>query len=217
VALMRRRTCVVIAAVILASAAVGCSGSSAGSADGTPTPGAAESPAALVAPSTSPSGLLLTPTVPLTQVYATKIFRPPLTVHVPPGWTTVERDPSAFQMYLGDEEYELTLDHTYTRKESVSAAIARLKKAEGLKPQASYPIVVGGRRGEAIFAGSTYGVRLMFRDSGFHTPGGDEIEVMALPLTDGSTLTIFVTKHNTRPFAPMTQLAHRILSGVTWR
>ena len=43
-----------------------------------------------------------------------------------PRWT-VERDATAFQMYAGDEEHELTFDHSYQQKETVAAAIARLK------------------------------------------------------------------------------------------
>jgi hypothetical protein len=57
-----------------------------------------------------------------------------------------------------------------------------------------------------------------FSDSGFHVPGGD-LEVMAVPLADGTTLTVFVYSgpDKVRPLAVTSRLVRRILATVTWR
>jgi hypothetical protein len=40
-------------------------------------------------------------------------FDPPFTLRIPARWTAVLRDRSAFQVYAGNEDYEITFDHTY--------------------------------------------------------------------------------------------------------
>jgi hypothetical protein len=49
-------------------------------------------------------------------------------------------------------------------------------------------------------------------------PGGD-LEVMAVPLADGTTLTVFVYSgpDKVRPLAVTSRLVRRILATVTWR
>jgi hypothetical protein len=78
---------------------------------------------------------------------------------------------------------------------------------------------VGGRRGLAFVASRPGTLRLQFTDSTFHVPGGVEIEVMAVPLPDGTTVTVFVTTgyDHPRPLEPTRQLARRILATVQWR
>jgi hypothetical protein len=159
---------------------------------------------------------VLDPAAPLTQKYATTSFRPAMSLRLPADWTPAERDPTAFQVYAGGEEHELTFDHTYQQKETVATAIARLRKTPGLRPGPVTPVTMGGRRGEAFVSSSTDGSR--FSDSGFHIPGGD-IEIMAVPLADGTTLTVFVYSgpDKVRPLAVTSRLVRRILATVTWR
>jgi hypothetical protein len=162
------------------------------------------------------SVLVLDPAVPLTKTYATTGFTPPLTLRLPADWTTAERDVSAFQAYAGDEEHELTFDHTYQQKETVAVAIERLRRTPGLRPGAVTAVTMGGRKGQAFVSSSPDGSR--FSDSGFHVPGGD-LEVMAVPLADGTTLTVFVYSgpDKVRPLAVTSRLVRRILATVTWR
>lgn len=163
--------------------------------------------------------IVIQPDVALTKTYRTTIFQPPLTLTLPAGWFPTERDSSALQVYIGDEEHEITFDHTYTRKESVADAIARLKKTDGIKAGPVSSVSMGGRRGLAFVASGTDPMRLQFTDSTFHVPGSSELEVMAVPLADGTTLTVFVTcgPDRIRPLEPTRQLARRILATVQWR
>ena len=69
-------------------------------------------------------------TAPLTQRVKAG-FDPQFSVRIPAGWTSVLRDVSAFQVYTGNEEYEITFDHTYRSKESVAHAIGRLTSTTG--------------------------------------------------------------------------------------
>ena len=190
-----------------------CGGSSGSGGDASASSPTASTGAAVP----SPSALTLDPRDPLAKKYSTTIFKPAMTLQLPAAWTTAERDETAFQMYLGpNEEYELTFDHTYAKKESVAAAIARLKATTGLAPGPVSAVTMGGRRGQSFVSRSSDPVR--FDDSGFHISGGD-IEVMAVPMADGTTLTVFVYNgpDNQRPLDPMRELVRRILATVQWR
>ena len=204
----RRRICLLAATLLMALTA--CGGSSQGSAR--PTASTSPSSPAFVLPSPS----LLDPDVPLTQAYRTTDFRPAMTLKIPADWFPTERDEAALQVFTEGETNEITFDHTYTRKESVATAIARLKKTEGLVPGPVTAVTMGGRRGLAFV--STGDESLIFTDSTFHVPGGD-IEVMALPVADGTTLTVFVYSgpNRTRPLEPTRRLARRVLATVVWR
>src|SRR6476661_8166657 len=102
----------------------GCGGSS--STDARPT----ASPSAQVA-LPSPSILVIDPEKALTRTYSTTVFKPALRLKLPTDWEIAERDESAFQIYAGaDEEYELTFDHSYLKKETVAQAVGRLGSTE---------------------------------------------------------------------------------------
>jgi hypothetical protein len=164
--------------------------------------------------------MVIDPNVPLTQTYSTTVFRPPLTVRLPAGWFPTERDESAFQMYAGDEDYEITFGRDSPGKESVAETIARLKKTEGIQAGPVSPVSVGGRDGMAFVARRPGPLRLTFA-GGFHVPGDSDIEVMAVSLKDGTTLTVFVTRRVddgvTRSLEALRQLTRRILATVQWR
>jgi hypothetical protein len=205
----------VAAAAVILLASTACSGSSDAGAQAAATPSAEAS--AAPSPSVDP----IDPDVALTQAYSTTVFQPPLTVKLPADWYPTERDASAFQMYVGDENYEITFDTTSKRKETVAGAIARLKATEGIQAGPESPVTIGGRQGRAFVASRPGALRLTFSDSGFHVPGGNDIEVMAVPLADGTTLTAFITRRAedgvTRPLEPTRRLARRIFATVTWR
>ena len=200
---------------LLVAALTGCGGSSTGTAQPTASPSAE----AVAAP--TPSVIVIDPQVPLTQTYRTTSFQPPFTLKLPADWYPTERDVAAFQVYAGDEEHEVTFDHSYQRKETVDEAIARLKRTEGLVAGTVSEVSVGGRRGLAFVGkrGGQFGLR--FADSGFHVPAGSDLEVMAVGLPDGTTLTVFVTRRvedgAVRPLEPTRRLAHRILASIVWQ
>jgi hypothetical protein len=211
----RARVAWALSALILTA----CSGSSGESPAAQASRTSSPSSPAVALP--SPSVVGIDPSAPLTQTYTTTLFKPPLTVKLPAGWFPTERDVAAFQVYVGDEDYEITFDHSYTGKESVDGAVERLKKAEGIQAGRVSAVSVGGRASMAFVASRPGTMRLTFSDSGFHVPGGSDLEVMAVPLPDGTTLTVFVGRRVddgvTRPLEPMRRVARRILATVTWR
>ena len=77
-------------------------------------------------------------------------FDPPFTVLIPADWTGVLRDKWAFQAYFGNEDFEVTFDHTYQEKESVDTAISRLAATAGLNAGPVSTIVVGGLTGSEL-------------------------------------------------------------------
>ena len=204
-----------VAIAVLALSGTACSGSSDSGARASTSPSASGSPAPTA------SFAAFDPNVRLTQTYRTTIFQPPLIVKLPADWYPTERDAAAFQMYAGDEDYEITFDHTYTRKESVADAIARLKKTEGIEAGPVSPVSIGGRAGLAFVASRPGVLRLTFPDSGYHVPGGSDLEVMAIPLQDGTTLSVFVTRRVgdgiSRSLEATRQVARRIMATVQWR
>ena len=143
-------------------------------------------------------------------------FDPPFTLQIPGDWTAVLRDRWAFQTFAGNEEFEITFDHTHQEQESVDEAIARLTHTEGLAPRAVSPVVVGGREGKGFVGDSQSAVK--FVDSGFHTNDASTLEVIAIPAPDGTTITIFLTAggdplHGLDALSP---LARRIFDTVEW-
>lgn len=190
-----------------------------------------------VAPSTSPSattsassnapstpasvagspGTTLDSKAALTQTYATTTFIPAFTVTIPAAWTPVERDESAFQAYMGTEDYEITFDHTYQRKETLAEALGRLKGTAGITVERDYAVTVGGRDGLAFDASSATGVA--FTDSGFHTNSAARLGIAVVSLEDGTTLTIFLTSSidPMHGLEPLLELATRIFATVEWR
>ena len=198
--------CRAVAAALLIVLATGCGGSS-GSEAAAPTKQASP----LWRP---PSPVGPDPAAPLTQVFTTTVFKPAMTIRLPADWTPVERDAAAFQAFFGTESNELTLDHSYRQRESVSTAMTRLAATDGLEPGPMYDVSMGGRKGRGFVGKAPKGVE--FKDSTFHIPVGP-IEVMAVPMTDGTTLTVFVTDNVGGGLTSTSQLARRILAGVTWR
>lgn len=157
----------------------------------------------------------INPRAPLTQKVDAG-FDPPFTLRIPARWTSVLRDVSAFQVYAGNEDYEITFDHTYRSKESVAHAIARLTKTDGLAPGRVTDVVIGDRQGKGFLASSQGAVR--FVDSGFHTREGSNLEVFAIPVDDGTTVTVFLTAggnpvHGLDALGP---LARRIFKTLDW-
>jgi hypothetical protein len=157
---------------------------------------------------------------PLTQAFTTKLFEPKFSARFPADWTIVERDAAAFQAYAGQEEAELTVDHTYTTKESVGEGVARLAKTPGLNPGPTSEITVGGRKGRVFTGATPLGPATSFTDSGFHTRGNNEgIGIIVLPAGDGTTVTVFLVAETDRQhgLVPLMKLARRILATLAWQ
>jgi hypothetical protein len=199
---------------------IGCGGEQDGTTSAS-TPRASEATAAIessvpvVVAESSPTKVAIDADATLAQTVDAK-FDPPFTLQIPGDWTGVLRDRWAFQAYAGNEEFEITFDHTYQEKESVDEAIARLTHTEGLAPRAVSTIVVGGREGKGFVADSQAAVK--FVDSGFHTNEASALEIIAIPAPDGTTITIFLTAggdplHGLDALGP---LARRIFDTVTW-
>ena len=77
-------------------------------------------------------------------------------------------------------------------------------------------MVIGDREGKGFVASSMSAV--MFVDSGFHTNQGSRLEVFAIPVKDGTTVTVFLTAegdpmHGLDALGP---LARRIFKTVAW-
>jgi hypothetical protein len=170
-----------------------------------------------VAAASEPAGgtVAIDPDAALTQK-AEAGFDPPFTLRIPGAWTAVLRDRSAYQVYAGNEEFEITFDHTYRQRESVRQAIERLERTPGLVPRRESAVRIGDRAGRGFTAGSDAAVR--FGDSGFHTNEASQLEVFAIPAGDGTTVTVFLTsggspQHGLEALGP---LARRIFATVTW-
>ena len=195
-----------VPALVLA-AATSCSGGDEPGARGTPTPTSAF---------TLPPRATLDPRAALTRAFATTTFRPGFSLRLPAGWSPVERRVDAFQAYLGDEELEITLDHSYRRRESVARGVARLRATPTLLSDPQQAVVVGGRRGVAFVGRSD--TPLFFADSGFH-PGGGPVTIMVLPVPDGTTLTVFLTVYSDTDadMAQLRQLTDRVFATLRWQ
>lgn len=214
-----RRRCLMML-VPLAALAAACGGDSVSSSSSAPssnTPSAtAGTSAAIGTVESSATSTVIDGDAALTQTVDAK-FDPAFTLRIPADWTAVLRDRWAFQAYFGNEDFEITFDHTHQAQESVNQAIGRLMEAEGLAPGPVSRVVVGGREGKSFVAESQSAVQ--FVDSGFHTNDASKLEVMAIPVPDGTTITIFLTAggdpmHGLDVLAP---LARRIFDTVEWR
>jgi hypothetical protein len=144
-------------------------------------------------------------------------FDPPFTLQIPADWTGVLRDPSAFQAYAGQEDFEITFDHTYRQQESVDEGVARMADTAGLVPGPVTAVVVGGREGKGFLGTANSAVR--FLDSGFHTNHAMPVELFVIPAPDGTTITIFLTaegapQHGLEALSP---LARRVFQTVDWK
>ena len=212
----RRRVAPLLLLTVLLGAAA-CGGSDGSTASPMPpaTSDAVSASPAAVTSSASPT-LTIDPQAPLTQRVRSAFYEP-FTLRLPEGWTSVLRDKAAYQVYTGNEEYEITFDHTYTSEESVAEAIARLKEAPGLQAGAVTPVKIGNREGMG-FEGSS-DAAVMFGDSGFHTNEPGRLQVFAVPADDGTTITVFLTA-GADPINGMDTLgplARRIFKTVRWR
>jgi len=143
-------------------------------------------------------------------------FDPPFTILIPADWTGVLRDKWAFQAYFGNEDFEITFDHTYQEKESVDTAISRLAATAGLDAGPASTIVVGGLTGRSFVGESDAAVR--FLDSGFHTNHASRLEIAAIPMDDGTTVTVFLTVGADPELGldALRELARRIFETVQW-
>jgi hypothetical protein len=182
-----------------------------------PTDQATPSPSPLPTAKPTPRASI-DPQARLTQrVEAGLGFDPPFTLRIPADWTAVLRDEAAFQAYSGNEDFEITFDHTFQPEETVDEGIARLTDTPGLLPGPVQPVLVGGREGKGFVADSDAAV--MFSDSGFHTNEGSTLEVIVVPVPGGKTITIFLTAggdpdHGLESLSP---LARRIFKTVEWQ
>ena len=216
----------VAAAVVLALVTVGCatppSAPSSGGSIATATaltPGPSSSPAPSAArPTTSPvARASFDPKAALVTTFASKIYDPGFRLKMPAGWTAIERDPTAFQVYFGEEVDEITIDHTYQKPETPSAAMARLLAAPSQTPQGEpRPITIGGKAGLTVVVDTSAPVT--WSDSGFHTNrAGLRVRLITAPVEGGETVSIFVVA-NTRAddFAAVDEIGLRILATLEW-
>ena len=193
-------------ALAVALLCCGCSGSGQGA---TATPSPTEPGFTLAPPPT------LDPAAALTKPYTTTVFKPGFSLRLPGNWTPVERDVSAFQAYLGDEDVEITFDRSYQKPETVDQGVARLSATPGARPGPAERVVVGGRPGKALVLEADGG--LQFADSGFHVPSGP-LGLVVLAVPDGTTLTVFYGTRNDRVAAlpRLRALLDRVLATLRW-
>jgi hypothetical protein len=164
-------------------------------------------------PTPQPTDSPLDASAPLDVTYTSEIFDPAFSLKIPSAWVAVERDSAAFQVYLGSEEYEITIDSTYEGTESVEDAIERLTSTPRLDAGEVAAMTVGGRDG-LFFLAQPIGA-VAFSDSGFHTNGATQMRVGAVSVPGGKTVTIFiVTPHP--DFAELDEIALRMLATLEW-
>jgi hypothetical protein len=211
-----------VAPAVLGIIVLGCTTPSAEPGSGSPnasaTP-AAGSPSASATPirASPPAGGQFDPSADLDTTFDSKIFRPGLSVKLPAAWIPIERDAEAFQIYFGNEDYEITIDHTYHAAETASAAMARLLGAPSLTAQSEpRTITVGGRAGLTVVVDASAPV--LWSDSGYHINVPDlRLRLATVPVEGGETVSIFVVA-NTRAdeFAAVDEIALRILETLEW-
>jgi hypothetical protein len=160
-----------------------------------------------------PTDSPLHPSARLSVTFTSEIFDPAFRMRIPADWVAVERDPAAFQVYVGSEAYVVTIDSTYKGTESVEDAIGRLTSTPHLDAGEVTPMTVGGRDGLFFVADPSSAVT--FSDSGFHTNGPAHLTVGAVSIAGGTTVTIFVvTPH--ADFAGLDEIALRMLATLEW-
>lgn len=199
-----------LALLMLIILLVACSGATAETTvTASPEATTSATPTATPQPTDSP----LDASAPLDVSFTSEIFDPAFSMRIPADWVAVERDPAAFQVYVGSEAYELTIDSTYKGTETVDDAIERLISAPGLNAGEISPMTVGGRDGLFFLADPSSAVA--FSDSGFHTNGPAHLRVGAVAVAGGTTVTIFiVTPH--ADFAELDEIALRMLGTLEW-
>jgi hypothetical protein len=118
---------------------------------------------------------------------------------------------------LGNEEYEITIDHTYQQAETAEAAMARLLSAPSLTAQGDpQPITIGGQAGQTVVVDASAPVR--WSDSGYHINVPDlRVRLATVPVEGGETVSIFVVANTTAAdFPAVDKIALRILSTLEW-
>jgi hypothetical protein len=143
------------------------------------------------------------------------LFRPNLHLRIPRHWTPQEIDQGAFTVYIGKDEMaspgEITFDGALEHR-SVGDAIARLRRAHGIRPAAERTYRVGTVTARG-FDTPTVGGSAEFADSGFHTQPGDRLRVLAFRGA-GRTITVFVVTGAHAPTAAFRAAAMRVLRTV---
>jgi hypothetical protein len=176
------------------------------------------SPAPSARPSTGPvARASFDPKAALVTTFASKIFVPGFRLKMPAGWIAIERDAAAFQVYFGEEDDEITIDHTYRKPETPTAAMARLLAAPSQVTQGQpRPITIGGKTGLTVVVDTSAPVT--WSDSGFHTNrAGLRVRLITAPVAGGETVSIFVVA-NTRAedFAAVDEIGLRLLATLEW-
>jgi hypothetical protein len=216
----------VAVAVVLGLVVAGCAtppsapssaGSTASATAVTASPSASPAPSG-ARPSTGPvARASFDPKAALVTTFASKIFVPGFRLKMPAGWIAIERDSAAFQVYFGEEDDEITIDHTYRKPETPTAAMARLLAAPSQVTQGEpRPITIGGKAGLTVVVDTTAPVT--WSDSGFHTNrAGLRVRLITAPVAGGETVSIFVVA-NTRAedFAAVDEIGLRILATLEW-
>lgn len=181
-----------------------------------PSTSSASTETAAVTVASTADPVQIDPQAALTQA-VDSAFDPPFSLQIPADWTAVLRDRWAFQAYAGNEDFEITFDHTYQEKESVDEGIARLAATAGLNAGPVGPVAVGGVSGKGFVGDSQSAVR--FVDSGFHTNDASRLEVIVIPMEDGTTVTVFLTAGADRQGGvdALGQLARRVFETVRWK
>jgi hypothetical protein len=221
-AAMLSRITRLMAAAILGVAVLGCTTASTPPPSGSPRASATEaagSPTASTTPTGSPAvtGVPFDPAAALDTTFVSKIFTPAFRVKLPAYWIAIERDAIGFQIYFGDEDYEITIDSTYKQVETAEAAMARLLGAPSLTTQGDpQPITIGGRAGLTVVVDASAPV--LWHDSGYHINVANlRVRLATVPVEGGETVSIFIVANtNASQFAAVDEIALRILSTLTW-
>jgi hypothetical protein len=184
----------------------------------TPAPPSAREPTARPTSSGTPPPVgSFDPTAALAVTFESKIFDPPFRISKPANWVAAERDAAAFQLYYGDEDFEITIDHTYQHAETAEAAMARLLGAPSLTARSDREaITVGGHVGQTVVIDASAPV--LWSDSGYHINSPNlSVRLVTVPVDGGETVSIFIVA-NAEPaaFAALDEIARRILDTLVW-
>jgi hypothetical protein len=220
----------VVAQAVLGLFVLGCTSQSVAPASGGPntsgtatssSPSAAATAASGGQPSSTASvsspaaRATLDPAAELDTTFDSKIFRPAIRIKLPSAWIAVERDPEAFQMYFGDEDYEITIDHTYHHPETAAAAMARLLGAPSLTAQGDpRPITIGAQASLTVVVDASAPV--LWSDSGYHINRANlRVRLATVPVEGGETVSIFIVANTSADeFAAVDEIALRILATL---
>lgn len=207
----------VVAPAVIGVLAMGCTTASSMSESADPSTNTSASASATQEGSSVAAAVPFDPATELDATFESQVFLPPLRVKLPADWVPIERDPAAFQIYFGTEEYEITIDHTYQQPETAEVAMARLLSAPYLTAQGQpESITIGGQSGLTVVVDASAPVE--WSDSGYHTNLPDlRVRLVTVPVEGGETVSIFVVANTSADeFAPVDQIALRILSTLEW-